>query len=106
MRAAHTGPATSIVAGREAYLYCAEGVGRSRLTPAFIEKHVGVRGIARNWNTVEKLPALVGQAEGCAAGRLFGLLALPFRVEGAVAVRTLVGMRAEVIPLGLDEIGG
>mgnify|MGYP002399900788 CR=1 FL=1 len=45
--------------GRHAYLVYPDGVGRSRLTSALIEKHLGTRGTGRNWNTVQKLGALV-----------------------------------------------
>ncbi len=45
------------VAGRHAYLVYPDGVGRSKLTSALIERHLGVTGTARNWNTVLKLVA-------------------------------------------------
>jgi uncharacterized protein (DUF1697 family) len=35
-----------------------EGIGTSKLTGAVIEKSLGVRGTARNWNTVLKFTAL------------------------------------------------
>ena len=44
--------------GRWAYLVYPDGVGRSKLTTALIEKHLGTRGTSRNWNTVLKLDAL------------------------------------------------
>ena len=44
--------------GREAYIVFPDGVGRSRLTTALIEKHLGTRCTGRNWNTVLKLAAL------------------------------------------------
>jgi uncharacterized protein (DUF1697 family) len=43
--------------GREAYIVYPDGIGRSRLTTALIEKHLGTPGTARNWNTVLKLAA-------------------------------------------------
>lgn len=43
---------------RQAYIVYPDGVGRSRLTTAVIEKNLGTRGTARNWNTVLKLAAL------------------------------------------------
>jgi uncharacterized protein (DUF1697 family) len=46
--------------GREAYITYPDGAGRSKLTIALIEKHLGTRGTARNWNTVLKLDALAG----------------------------------------------
>ena len=45
--------------GRHAYIYYPDGVGRSKLTAALIEKHLGCRGTARNWNTVLKLGAIL-----------------------------------------------
>lgn len=44
---------------RHLYIHYPDGVGRSRLTAALIEKHLGTRGTARNWKTVLKLAALV-----------------------------------------------
>jgi uncharacterized protein (DUF1697 family) len=58
LRAAITGRETFRVRGRETYLVYPDGVGRSRLTHALIEKTLGTSGTARNWNTVLKLAAL------------------------------------------------
>ena len=44
--------------GRHAYFLYPDGMGRSRLTMALIEKKLGTTGTARNWNTVLKLGAL------------------------------------------------
>ena len=46
--------------GRHAYVIYPDGVGRSRLTTAVIEKHLGTRGTGRNWRTVLRLGALAG----------------------------------------------
>jgi uncharacterized protein (DUF1697 family) len=46
--------------GRHAYVVYPDGIGRSRLTSAFIEKKLATRGTGRNWNTVLKLGALAG----------------------------------------------
>lgn len=43
--------------GRQAYVVYPDGVGGSRLTTALIDKTLGLRGTARNWNTVLKLGA-------------------------------------------------
>jgi uncharacterized protein (DUF1697 family) len=43
--------------GREAYVVYPDGVGRSKLTTALIDKSLGARGTGRNWNTVLKLAA-------------------------------------------------
>jgi uncharacterized protein (DUF1697 family) len=64
LQAAITGSERVRAAGRQAYLVFPDGQGRSRLTPAIIERHLGT-GTARNWNTVLKLAAL---AEGRASG--------------------------------------
>ena len=43
---------------RHAYFVYPDGMGRSKLTTALIERKLGTRGTARNWNTVLKLGAL------------------------------------------------
>ncbi len=59
LRAAIPGRERVEARGREAYFYYPDGVGRSKVTPALIEKHLGGAGTARNWNTVLKLHALL-----------------------------------------------
>jgi uncharacterized protein (DUF1697 family) len=58
LQAAITGRERVAAVGRQAYLVYPDGVGRSRLTNALLDKHLGGRGTARNWNTVVKLAAL------------------------------------------------
>jgi uncharacterized protein (DUF1697 family) len=41
--------------GRELYIVYPDGIGRSKLTIALIEKKLNTRGTGRNWNTVLKL---------------------------------------------------
>jgi uncharacterized protein (DUF1697 family) len=41
--------------GLELYMYYPDGMGRSKLTPAVIERALKTSGTARNWNTVTKL---------------------------------------------------
>jgi uncharacterized protein (DUF1697 family) len=48
--------------GRHAYIVYPDGIGRSRLTMALIEKKLGTRGTGRNWNTVMKIDALAKPA--------------------------------------------
>ena len=55
LRAAIKGPEQVAIVGRNAYLVYPDGIGRSKLTITVIEKKLGVRGTARNWNTVLKL---------------------------------------------------
>ena len=53
------GPETMKSSGRELFIYYPDGAGRSKLTGALIEKKLGVRGTARNWNTVVKIAKLL-----------------------------------------------
>ena len=46
------------VVGREVYLHCPNGYGRSKLTNAFFEQKLGVAATTRNWRTVSKLAEL------------------------------------------------
>jgi uncharacterized protein (DUF1697 family) len=48
------------VAGREVYLLCPNGYGRSKLSNAFFEKRLGEVATTRNWRTVMKLAELAG----------------------------------------------
>jgi uncharacterized protein (DUF1697 family) len=52
------GPEHVIADGRELFIHYPNGQGRSKLTNAVIEREIGSRGTARNWNTVNKLLAL------------------------------------------------
>lgn len=45
--------------GRELYITYPDGIGTSKLTNAVIERRLGVRGTARNWNTALKLAEMV-----------------------------------------------
>ena len=49
------GPEEMYLDGRELYIYYAGGMGKSKLTPALLERALKVPGTARNWNTVTKL---------------------------------------------------
>ncbi len=49
--------------GREVYIHYPDGIGTSKLTNALIEKTLGVRGTARNWNTLQKLAAIANGRE-------------------------------------------
>jgi uncharacterized protein (DUF1697 family) len=60
LQAAITGPEEVHADGPHAYIVYPDGVGRSRLTHALIERKLGTRGTGRNWNTVLKLAALAG----------------------------------------------
>ncbi len=43
------------VVGREVYVHCPNGYGRTKLNNAFFEKKLGTAGTTRNWRTVTKL---------------------------------------------------
>lgn len=59
LQKAIVGRETAHVSGRHIYLVYPDGIGSSRLTTAVIEKAIGTRGTARNWNTVQKVAALL-----------------------------------------------
>jgi uncharacterized protein (DUF1697 family) len=52
---AHKGPEMLEIRGPEVYLYYPNGLGRSKLTAAVLERHLGTMGTARNWNTLTRL---------------------------------------------------
>lgn len=55
---AYQGVEEIVFSGREVYLFYVNGMGRSRLTNAYIEGKLKINGTTRNWNTVNKLLAL------------------------------------------------
>jgi uncharacterized protein (DUF1697 family) len=58
LQAAITGREVVRAAGKHLYIVYPDGIGRSRLTNAVIDKQLGTRGTGRNWNTVLKLAAV------------------------------------------------
>lgn len=62
LQSAIAGGARVEVVGRHAYAVYSEGVGRSKLTNALIEKKLSTIATGRNWNTVMKLAALAGDS--------------------------------------------
>jgi uncharacterized protein (DUF1697 family) len=58
LQSAIKGRETVRTKGKQAYFVYPDGIGRSKLTIAVIEKALGTRGTARNWNTVLKLGEL------------------------------------------------
>jgi uncharacterized protein (DUF1697 family) len=59
MQKAIAGPELVRAKGRCAYIVYPDGIGRSKVTGAFIDKKLGTSGTGRNWNTVLKLGQLV-----------------------------------------------
>jgi uncharacterized protein (DUF1697 family) len=49
------------VVGREVYLHCPNGYGRSKLTNAYFEKQLAVAATTRNWRTVTTLSELAAR---------------------------------------------
>jgi uncharacterized protein (DUF1697 family) len=60
LQAAITGRESVRGDGRQAYVVYPDGIGRSKLTTAMLERRLGTAGTGRNWNTVLKLAALAG----------------------------------------------
>lgn len=58
LRAAIKGRETVANDGKQLYIVYPDGIGRSKLTGTLIERILGTKGTARNWNTVLKLLAL------------------------------------------------
>jgi len=58
LQAAIKGPELISALGKQLYATYPAGMGRSKLTLTLIERKLGSRGTARNWNTVLKLAAL------------------------------------------------
>jgi uncharacterized protein (DUF1697 family) len=61
LEAANRGAERVRLVGRHLYIVYPDGAGTSKLTGALIERKLGVRGTARNWNTALKLKALADQ---------------------------------------------
>jgi uncharacterized protein (DUF1697 family) len=46
------------IIGREIFIYCPNGFGRTKIYTNFFEKKMGVIGTARNWKTISTLLGL------------------------------------------------
>lgn len=46
------------IIGREIFIYCPNGFGRTKLYTNFFEKKMGVIGTARNWKTITTLQSM------------------------------------------------
>lgn len=57
------GPEEARLDGCELYLYYPNGMARTKLPMARIERVLGSPGTGRNWNTVEKLAEMAGTLE-------------------------------------------
>jgi uncharacterized protein (DUF1697 family) len=63
LQASIKGPETVEGRGKHLYITYPAGIGTSKLTGSVIEQKLGVRGTARNWNTILKLLALSSDAK-------------------------------------------
>ena len=48
-------PEKLVVIGKEVYLYCPNGYGKSKLSNTFLEHKLGTKATTRNWKSVHKL---------------------------------------------------
>ena len=53
-----SGPDEFTIVGREIYVHCPQGYGRTKLNNTLWERRLGVPATTRNWNTVVKLHEL------------------------------------------------
>jgi uncharacterized protein (DUF1697 family) len=58
VRQANPGPEEVFVSGDEIYVYFPDGMGKSKLAAAMVEKNLKATGSGRNWNTVLSLLTL------------------------------------------------
>ena len=58
----YSGPEEIEIKGANVYVTYPNGIGKSKLTNALLEKHIGV-GTARNWNTLTKLLAIAEELD-------------------------------------------
>ncbi|CAN5807680.1 DUF1697 domain-containing protein [soil metagenome] len=59
LQEAHEGSEEMTLVGRELFVYYPDGSGRSKLTNSVIEKYLATPTTSRNWNTFEKINAML-----------------------------------------------
>jgi uncharacterized protein (DUF1697 family) len=59
LQQSYHGPEEFYLIGQELYIYYPDGIGRSKLTLALIEKKLKTIGTGRNWNTILRLQQLM-----------------------------------------------
>ncbi|MBN1409746.1 MAG: DUF1697 domain-containing protein [Spirochaetales bacterium] len=57
-------PDRFVAAGREVFLYCPDGYGKSKYTNSFFEKHLEVTATTRNWKTVNVMAGMMKNFQG------------------------------------------
>ena len=56
-------PEAVFLRGKEIYLYCPNGYGKTKLSNSFLERRLDVTATTRNWKTIKKLYNLTKQKE-------------------------------------------
>jgi uncharacterized protein (DUF1697 family) len=56
-------PDAFVLRGRDVYLYCPNGYGKSKLTNAYFDSRLGTTSTVRNWRTVMTLTELAGKGD-------------------------------------------
>ena len=51
-------PELLVILGKEVYLYCPDGYGKTKLTTNFIEEKLELKGTTRNWKSVMRISIL------------------------------------------------
>jgi uncharacterized protein (DUF1697 family) len=59
----NTSPEKYEISGREIFIYCPDGFGRSRLYSNFFDKKLGVVGTGRNWKTINSILEIAEKRE-------------------------------------------
>lgn len=52
-------PDRFIISGKEVYVFCPNGYGRTKLTNNFFENRLKVKATTRNWKTLQKLAGMI-----------------------------------------------
>jgi uncharacterized protein (DUF1697 family) len=56
-----TAPDRFKISGREIFIYCPDGFGKTKLYANFFDKRLGVEGTTRNWKTINTMLDLAGK---------------------------------------------
>ena len=54
-------PDEFVISGKEVYIYCPDGYGKTKLNNTFFEKKLAQNATTRNWKTVNKLLEITNQ---------------------------------------------
>jgi uncharacterized protein (DUF1697 family) len=61
LKGIETGPDRYAISGKEIYIYCPNGFGKSKLYANFFDKKLNVEGTARNWKTINTILEMAHQ---------------------------------------------